>query len=299
MPRSNQPDHPNVKSEDPESNHDVNALFSSFRLDQSTYRTFGRHRNPKPSEQPEIVVADPSRPEQVRIGVFSPMGGAGKSTLVSSLGSILWQHGKKVLLVDAAPWPTLAFHYGASMSRPGMRSFFAPGSTELPVRILSRDPNNPAISMGDDLRTDPAEYILFDLSGISGKELAAYLDECQILLIPLVPNTSAMRCVETVEDQLSTLPTPHDRVLYVINQMDESPLAKTVYANLKHQLGEQVFQKPINRQREIQESLAEGVVLPFFAPKSQAAAVYSEIAQWLELPRPASLSRTQQRWSER
>lgn len=44
------------------------------------------------------------------------------------------------------------------------------------------------------------------------------------------------------------------------------------------------------RHVEIRESLAEGAVLPFFFPKSQAAAVCSEIAQWLEMPIPAALS---------
>ncbi|HTF69138.1 MAG TPA: hypothetical protein VK638_41295 [Edaphobacter sp.] len=84
MPKPNHPDHPTAKSEDPEPNRDVDALFSSFRLDQLSYRTFGRHRSPKPPKQAETVVADSSRPEHVRIAIFSPMGGAGKSTLAES-----------------------------------------------------------------------------------------------------------------------------------------------------------------------------------------------------------------------
>lgn len=293
MSRTNHPDNPNFKPEDDrESNGDVNALFSSFRLNESSYRTFGRHRSPKPTEQ--------AKPEPVRVGIFSPMGGAGKSMLTACLGSILWQHGKKVLLVDAAQWPTLAFHYGATTTRPGMRSFFAPGETELPVRMLAREPNEPAIpEINDHLRTDPADYVLFDLSGVSGQELAACLQACQALLIPLVPNGSAVRSAEAVRALLGTLPTPPDRILYIVNQMDELPLAKTIYASLNQLLGDQLYKKPIYRQAEIQESLAEGVVLPFFAPKSQAAIVCNEIAQWLEIPRVASLPSTQQRWSER
>lgn len=300
MSRPNQPDPPITKSEDPESNRDVNALFSSFRLDKSSYRTFGRHRTPKPPEQFEIAAADSSRPEQVRIGIFSPMGGSGKSTLVASLGSILWQHNKRVLLVDAAPWPTLACHYGATTTRPGMRSFFPPEGKDLPVRILGREPNNlPIPEMDNYLRTDPADYILFDLSGVSGQELVTCLAECQILLIPLIPDPSAVRYAEAVKDMLSTLPNPPERVLYVVNQMDESPVAKTVYTNLNQLLDHQIFKKPIYRQVEIQESLSEGVVLPFFAPKSQATLVCSEIAQWLEIPKPAANTKTQRRWNER
>jgi len=220
--------------------------------------------------------------------------------LVASLGSILWQHEKKVLLIDAAPWPTLAFHYGATATRPGMRSFFAPGGKELPVRVLARDPNGPAIpEMNSYLKSDPVDYVLFDLSGVSGQELTACLDKCQVLLIPLVPDPSAVRYAEAVKAFLDTLPNSPERLLYVVNQMDDSPLAKTVYAKLSQLLGDQLYKNPIYRQTEVQESLAEGVVLPFFAPKSQAATVCSEIAQWLEIPREAVRSRTQQRWSER
>ncbi|HMG02456.1 MAG TPA: ParA family protein [Edaphobacter sp.] len=301
MSRTKHPDDPNFKPEDDrESNGDVNALFSSFRLNESSYRTFGRHRSSKTPELAKPVLADSSQPEPVRVGIFSPMGGAGKSMLAASLGSILWQHGKRVLLVDAAPWPTLAFHYGATTTRPGMRSFLAPGEKELPVRILARDPNEPAIpEINDHLRTDAADYVLFDLSGVSGQELMACLQVCQVLLIPLVPDPSAVRYVEAITALLGTLPTAPDRILYVMNQMDELPLTKTVYASLNQLLGDQLYKKPIYRQAEVQQSLAEGVVLPFFAPKSQAAAVCSEIAQWLEIPRSAALSKTQQRWSER
>lgn len=300
MPKPNQPDHPVTKSEDPEPNRDINALFSSFRLDQASYRTFGRHRGPKALELTQPAIADSSVPEPVRIGIFSPMGGSGKSTLVAGLGSILWQHDKRVLLVDSAFWPTLAFHYGATTARPGMRSFFAPRGKERPVRIIGRDPNGPAIpEMASYLRADPADYVLFDLSGVSGQELTACLDECQIVLIPLIPDPSAVRYAEAITALLGTLRNPHDRILFVVNQMDESALAKSVYASLSQLLGHQLFQKPIYRQVEIQESLAEGVVLPFFAPKCQASAVYTEIVHWLEIPRPAALSKTEQRWSER
>jgi chromosome partitioning protein len=57
--------------------------------------------------------------------------------------------------------------------------------------------------------------------------------------------------------------------------------------------------RTFSRQVEIRESLAEGVVLPFFVPKSQAAVVCSEIAQWLEIPMSAALSRSQKGGSER
>jgi chromosome partitioning protein len=87
--------------------------------------------------------------------------------------------------------------------------------------------------------------------------------------------------------------------MYVVNQMDDSPLAKEALTSLTQLLGDQLLKKPIYRQPEIQEALAEGIVLPLYAPKAQAVAVCNEIARWLELPKSAAFSKGKQRWSER
>lgn len=308
MSRTNNPDNPNCKPEDSEPNRDVNALFSSFRLDQPSYRTFTRHRSPKvPSEHLELVSeraelanAEPVRQDRIHVGIFSPMGGAGKSMLAASLGGVLWQLGKRVLLVDTSPWSSLAFHYGATNARSGLRSFFAPENKELPIRILAWDKWDAAApSINAYAAVSPLDCVIFDLSGVSGKELPTYLQQCEILLVPLLPDSSAPRMTEAVETFLGSLQESPKRVIYVINQMEDTPLAKEVYATLSLSLGDRLFPKLIYRQPEIPEALAEGVVLPFFAPKAQAVIVCNEIARSLQSQKAATLHKTQQRWSER
>jgi chromosome partitioning protein len=298
--RTNNPDTPTFKPEDQEQNRDINALFSSFRLDQASYRTFSRHRNSRPSEQPEPLEVPAQHQARTQIAVFSPMGGSGKSMLVSSLAGVFWQLGKRVLLVDASPWPTLAFHYGANSSRPGIRSFFAPGATDLPVRILACDPNEPAVpEINGYLGEAPVDYVLFDLSGVSANEFIQYLQVCQFLLVPLLPEPSAVRSAEAMMGLLANVPNPPQRVTYIINQMEDSPLAQNTASSLSQLLGDQLFHKPIYQQQEIQEASAEGIVLPMYAPKAQVVSVCNELARWIELPKPTVSPRTPMRWSER
>jgi chromosome partitioning protein len=247
----------------------------------------------------ERIQAEAQQKVVNHIAVFSPMGGSGKTLLTASLAAILWQHGKRVLLVDASPWPSLAFHYGASKARPGLRSFFAPGN-DLPVRIFARDITG---SVAPEIETlvaaTPTDYVLFDLSGISSGELSGYLQQISTLIVPLVPDLSAGRYAEGMRTLLSRLPDPPQRVLYVVNQMEDTPLAKEACANLSQLLGENLLANPIYHQVEVREALAEGIVLPLYAPEAQAVPVCNEIVQWLETPKPAASSKAQKRWSER
>jgi MinD-like ATPase involved in chromosome partitioning or flagellar assembly len=295
----NYPDHPISKSADSDQNRDINALFSSFRVDQPGYRTFARHRAPKPSETAERVQAETQEQTANRTAIYSPIGGSGKTMLAASLAAVLWQRGKRVLLVDASPWPALAFHYGASEPGAGMRSFFAPGK-DLPVRILARDIHEAATPNLDVLlASTPADSVLFDLSGISSVELPGYLQQISTLIVPLVPDLSAARYADAMRNLLSRLPNPPQRVLYVVNRMEDTALAKDACAHLSQLLGGNLLANPIYYQDEVREALAEGIVLPLYAPDAQAIPVCNEIVQWLEAPKPTAPSRTQQRWSER
>lgn len=302
MSGPNQPGNPPRPLEEQEPNRDVNALFSNFRIDQSSYRTFVRHRNPKAPEPLELVSpepAEPARRERVHIGVLSPMGGSGKSTFTSSLGGILWRLGKKVLLVDTSPWQVLAFHYGATNVKSGVRSFFAPEAEDLPVRILAWDQENAGKPDIDQYATThPLDYVLFDLGNVSGKELPAYLQECDIFLVPLLPDPSAVRLAEAMSTLLATH-NPGARVLFVVNQMTDISLAKDVRTSLAQVLGDRLSPNPIYRQVEIQQALTEGFVLPIFAPKAQAVTVFNELVRFLEAPKTATTARMQQRWCER
>jgi chromosome partitioning protein len=301
MSRSNTPDNSNSKSpEEHDVNRDVNTLFSTFRLDQSNYRTFNRHRVAKTPEP--IQVADPEVVSRnlLRIGVFSPCGGSGKTTLTANLGSTFWQQEKRVLLVDASPWPALAFHYGAASSRTGTRSFYAPDGKELPIRIFVPERSENLFSdLNQAVKESSIDYLFFDLSGVTGIELCTYLQQCQIMIVPLLPDASALRHVETVNAILAHVHAPSLKVLYLLNEMEDTPLTADVQQNLSQHLGDQLFPKTIDRQAEVQEALAEGISVTLYAPASQASAVCRDLANGLKIGKAAKASRAQLRWSER
>jgi cellulose biosynthesis protein BcsQ len=228
------------------------------------------------------------------------MGGSGKSTFTASLGGILWRLGRRVLLVDTSPWQVLAFHYGAADARPGKRSFFAPGAQELPVHILAWDHHDAGIpDLNSFSATTPLDCVLFDLGGVAGETLLAYFRECDILVVPLLPDSSAVRLAESLKALIQKAQPSPRRVMFVINQMDDSSQAKEVREHLSQSLGDQLLPTPILRQPEIQQALAEGFVLPYYAPEAQAVSVYNEIAQWLKVPEATAVAKKQQRWSER
>ena len=105
-------------SKDAPANRDVAALFSNLQLNPEQYQAFDRRRPAKISqnaadiprrESPLLPSHANGGPTGLHIGVFSPMGGAGTSTLTASVGSILCELGRRVLLVDTSQWQALAF----------------------------------------------------------------------------------------------------------------------------------------------------------------------------------------------
>jgi chromosome partitioning protein len=208
--------------------------------------------------------------------------------------------GRSVLLVDTSPWQALAFHYGANKVRPGMRSFFASESQDLPVRILACGHDDASLPDIDSYAAKtPFDYVLFDLSGANGKELIAYLQDCDILLVPMLPEPSATRLAEAMMNLLNGLTSFTGQPMFVMNKMDDSSMAKEVQTSLGHLLGDQLLPATIARQSEVQQALAEGIVLPVYAPKAQAVTICNEIARFFEAPKVALTGRAQQRWCER
>jgi MinD-like ATPase involved in chromosome partitioning or flagellar assembly len=282
-------------------NQDVAALFSNLQLNNMPYQPFARRRITKTFDEAIKVAsptpASPAQGTEVHVGIFSPMGGSGMSTLTVSLGSILCKLGRRVLLVDTSPWQALAFHFGAMEARSGKRTFFAPGSRDFKVHILACNESARFPDLESFTATTPVDCVLFDLGGLSRETLNACLPECDILLVPLLPDPSAVRLAEAVKLLLDKLGTSAPRVRFVLNQMDDSTDAKEVQALLAQSLGEDLFPVAISHQLDVHNAIADGVVLPFYAPEAQATSVCHEIARWLQVPE-MNMKKTELRWSE-
>jgi len=280
---------------------DVAALFSNLHLSNMQYQPFSRRRVAKTPDVTVEAKLPPRTPHaqdaQVRVGVFSPMGGAGASTLTASLGSILCQLGKGVLLVDTSPWQALAFHFGATETRPGRRTFSAPGSRDCKVHILACDESARFPDLESFTAITRVDCVLFDLGGMSGETLDVCLRVCDTLIVPLLPDPFAVRLAKAAKLLLDKLGASAPRVQFVLNQMDDSADAKEVQALLDRFLREDLFPLTISRQPDVRNAIANGVVLPFYAPEAQATSVCREIVQWLQVPE-FDLKKTELRWSE-
>lgn len=302
-----------------QSNHDAASLLSNFQQERGQFHSFTRRQTDTADPEGTVEQAKAATSIQVKptsmielkpameieakpamctnVAVFSPAGGSGKSTMIAALGSILCQQGKRVLLLDTCPWQSIAFHFGASEAKTGRRIFFAPGSKETSLTLLPCGEGDASLATLNELiASTPFDYVLFDLSGASGEGFLQLLRKCEIALVPLLPDFSALRSVATVKRLLEPLGNAAPKMRFVLNCMDDSAAAKEVQEILDGALGYQLFPSYILHQPEVRKALAEGIVLPSFAPDAQATLVFEEIAQWLLKPdKAASMAR---KWSE-
>lgn len=76
--------------------------------------------------------------EPLVVTVFSTKGGVGKTTLCANLGGILADIGKRVLLIDADPQPTLSTYYEITREAPhGFRELLTSGGQIDPSSVIS------------------------------------------------------------------------------------------------------------------------------------------------------------------
>ena len=282
-----------------QANQDVAALFTNLKLQHAHYQPFTRRQGAKTGLQiTEVVAREPVARIRTQLGIFSPAGGSGKSLLAAGIASLLCQLGKRVLLVDASPWQSLAFHFGATETRAGRRTFFAPGLPKSSVHLLSCGENQSTFPDLKDFDVEiPVDCVVFDLSGVSGELLLTYLRECDHVLVPLLPDPLAVRMSAGVLSILELLGASAPHVRFILNNMDESAVAREVHESLMRVLGKQLFPSVILNQLEVRKALEDGIVLPFYAPKAQASLVLGEIARSLLAPEKAQ-ALAHSRWTE-
>jgi len=166
------------------------------------------------------------------------------------------------------------------------------------VHLLSCGENHTTFPDLKDFQVDiPVDYVLFDLSGVSGELLLAYLRECDHVVVPLLPDPLAVRIATSVLGTMESLGDSAPQVRFVLNNMDDSDVAREVHESLIRLIGKQLFPSTIAHQPEVRKALQGGIVLPFYAPKAQASVVLGEIAHALLTPEKAK-AQTDSRWIE-
>lgn len=254
------------------------------------------------------------------LAVFSLAGGVGKTSLVATLGRALAARSERVLLVDTAPFGILPFFFGATDQRPGMlRTFTAPGAGHgsgvgsgvrmevlaLDVDRLGPEGNVPEPFTQEILRhAGGANRILMDIGTASGATVRRILRMTPTVLAPLAPDMSSVASLTAIEaffERNAAATGQRVAPYYLLNQFDESQrLHRAVLELLRERLGERLLPFVVRRTEAVSEALAEGMTVIDYAPDSQGAADYAQLAEWVRsLAAPAVQDYSGARWSER
>jgi cellulose synthase operon protein YhjQ len=246
------------------------------------------------------------------VGVFSLAGGVGKTCLAATLGRVLSALGEHTLLVETAACGILPFYFGSRELRPGVvRTFFPPGAfgedCDEPVQMLNLQGDG---SPGESSRHDPllgellrngrgAGRIVVDVATANRLWMSRLLSLRPTLLVPILPDMSSVACLGPLE-ALDAGSGNGEKALYLLNQFDaSSPLHRDVRAILQQQLGDRLLPFVLRRSSLVSEALAEGMTVIDYAPGSEVAADYHDLAAWLRSLSAPATAGSGGRWSER
>ena len=134
-----------------------------------------------------------------------------------------------------------------------------------------------------------ASRIVVDVATANRRWMSRLLSLRPTLLVPILPDMSSVACLGPLE-ALDAVSANGEKALYLLNQFDgSSPLHRDVRALLQQQLGDRLLPFVLRRSSLVSEALAEGMTLIDYAPASEVAADYQDLAGWLRnLSAPAT-----------
>lgn len=245
--------------------------------------------------------------------VFSLAGGAGKTTLVATLGRALSARGQRVLLVEATTFGSLPCFFGANDCRPGVLRTFRPpsSSSDAPIRLATVDPeamlldSAPQRSLTSDIQqwAQGAGRIIVDVATGNAAAARNLSRISPLVLVPLIPDVNSVIAANTIDSffqrQANAAGGGPD-VYYILNQFDPSlPLHLEVAKVLRAGLGDRLLPFALERNPAVSEALADGMTMMDYAPGSPLAEDYVTLAKWVEhVMAPAQLNSRTARWSE-
>lgn len=246
--------------------------------------------------------------------VFSLAGGVGKTSLAAALGRALSVRGERVLLVEATPFGSLPYYFGARDCRPGvLRTFHPPdSSTDAPIRLATLDSES-LLAVSDEQGSLAAEIqgwaqgasrVIVDVATGSVAAARGLSPLSPTVLVPLVPDVNSVLAAHSIDSYFqhrASAQGVEEEVYYVLNQFDPSlPLHREVGKMLRGALGERLLPFALERSPAVSEALADGMTVIDYAPGSTIAEDYTSLARWVEqVMAPAQVNSRGGRWSER
>lgn len=243
------------------------------------------------SRAPEEDAELPAEALEVPMLVLSAgAGGAGKSTVLSTLADLLAAGGESNLVIYGERQRTLPLHFGGQQVVPGrVRSLISPAPGRGELHFYTPDEAAPEAvrdwlprtvnPMASELSRVLCELSPDELDVAGLRRLAC----CELRL--LIPDISS---VLAVSHSLHDAPKDACAVYYLLNQYDDAvAFHRDVRARLAATLGTRLLPIAIRRSDYVPEALAAGQTVIGYEPKSGVAEDFRALATWVqgELPR--------------
>lgn len=257
--------------------------------------------------------------------VSNQKGGVGKTTTAVSIGGLLAQQGKRVLLMDLDPQGSLTSYfrldpdgieysvYTLFNAKAGGQSLesldrllhpsgvegmtLMPASTAMATldrQLGARDGMGLVIVDALNRLSDQFDYVLMDCPPMLGILMVNALAACQQLLIPVQTEFLALKGLERMLHTLQMIGRARGGSLaYTIipTFFDRRTRASTdALRAMRDQYGDHLWSRVIPVDTQFRESSRVGVPISFYNPSARGTEAYASLVRWLQAG-PASLAK--------
>lgn len=241
----------------------------------------------------------------ITIAILSTEGGVGRTSLAVSLASNLAAVGRQVRLLQLDPANTLPVHLGLGTpgDEPGVLACVT-GQCLPDEGMLSHDGGFKAMSFGQaDLNAlikfdqlmaeqpellpgrllngvEPQELVIIDLPRWPSAACQAVLRLTDLNLVLMAPDTNSALGIDRV---LPDLLASRGASYFVMNRFDSSKvLHLDLWTLCKSKLGHRLLPFYLHEDQALPESVAAGVPLMGYAPRSQLVEDHQKLCNWID-----------------
>jgi cellulose biosynthesis protein BcsQ len=213
--------------------------------------------------------------------------------------------GERVLLVDGSGSGLLPFYFGATDLRFGLRTFVAQANPLPMMQVVGAE--DITVEWLQSTVADAqlkAQRVIFDVGFASAHVLPRILEQCDVLLVPLLSDLNSLLTVQRIESRILSgqrrglkIPLP----FYLFNKFDErSLMEKEAHGLAIRHCSNRLLPFTIRRSARVEEAICDRMTLVDSAPQSEVTRDCEELARWLRTVAPvAENTIAPVRWSER
>lgn len=247
--------------------------------------------------------------------VANQKGGVGKTTTTVSLGGLLAQQGKRVLLLDLDPHGSLSSYFRLNPDTQEQSTFslfqdrktlttdyvkdviqpsgydnlsLVPASTALATlerQAIGQDGLGLVIAKALSLVKDDYDYVLIDSPPLLGVLLINALAACQFLVVPVQTEFLAMKGLERMVHTMQMMHKSRKHGLnyaVVPTMFDQRTQASvTALRSLRAEYSQSIWPGKIPVDTRLRDASKAGVPISEFSADSRSATAYKSLLKWL------------------